>query len=138
MSILADFFIADGALAAALEDTSKIDPSDKLQARRLTPLEVGYLYQVALGRRPEYDGKLGFETIKVLNDGEQITTKLPDGFRDILASADGSQTKNWAHGWSQSELGWPESDCSDVATAIQQLAKRAKTAGKSLYLWNSV
>lgn len=115
-----------------------MDASDKFEAHRLTELEVGYLYQIAMGRPTKFDSTLGFSVVNLFDGGERITTKLPDAFRDLLAVATAEESNGWAHAWSKSELGWPKSDCSEVIKGLQCLAKRAQAANKSLFLWNCI
>lgn len=139
MGILSDFFVGNDELAKGIEDTSSIPKDDKLEARNVMDLYLGFLYQICEGKETSFDNSLGFETLNVVDGGERITTKIPDRFVGILVAANDQDIETWSIEWAkQEELMWPEEDAIKFVKDLRSLFTKAISSNRSVYLWNCV
>ena len=139
MGILSDFFVGNDELAKGIEDTSSIPSDDKLEARNVMDLYLGFLYQISEGKETSFDNSLGFKTLNFVDGGERITTKIPDKFVSILGKANDQDIEKWSIEWAkQEELMWPEDDAIKFVKDLRSLFQKGISSNRSVYLWNCV
>jgi hypothetical protein len=74
-------------------------------------------------------------------DAEESTQRVPTDMTSALAALNDSEIPEVAQRCADvtaEELGWPPDDFQDVLRQLRALARRARDAGKSMYLWNSL
>ncbi len=140
MSILYDFFIAEGLGVPTYNAGASIAPGDRCQLERITPLQAGELLAVL---REDGDGLDLMDEFILLTEEEadEWTQALPDDMMTILSQLSDDQVNVKAQLFAeatQEELGWSAENVEPVLFDLRQLAQRGLDAGKKMYLWNSL
>src|SRR5688572_21168562 len=137
MSILSDFFIADGASVPNYGGGADFDEADKCQLKNLSPLQGGQF--LAVLRNTSYDVELLNEFPLVTpEDAEDWTMSVPDDMVRALAALERDQIPSvaakFAHA-TREELGWSAEVFVPIVTDLSALAGRAVATKKKMYLW---
>ena len=109
MSILSDFFIADGSTVPNYNGGQDFDAADKCQFRRLTPLQAGQFLAVLRGEQ-YVDDMLSEFNLLTPEDAEEWTMSVPQETVAKLASIPDDQLPDVAHRFANAtseEPGWP-------------------------------
>ncbi len=137
MSILADFFIADAKTAADLDHTIDLPSRDVASYRRITELGIGFLKQILENRPLGFDPNSGFTTVRVVNEGERVTTEFPREFVSRLANISDAEIPGLAAKWAAcEEPGWDAGHVEPVIRDLRRLAQEAGRRDVAMYLWN--
>ncbi|RYD85061.1 MAG: hypothetical protein EOP84_03675 [Verrucomicrobiaceae bacterium] len=136
MGILADFIIATEPEALEYSSSQKgIPSSDLLEAKGITCVELSTL--MALLDSKEWRDDLldlfppvGGKSSGLTRVGDQLLGRLTDFDYDLDQVAE-----DWA---ATEEMQWEDEEARSVIDGLAQLAVRAKSVGKPVYLWNCV
>jgi len=138
MGVLADFFAATDATAPRYTEHPDEFP-DRVEAKRLTSLEVSTLLALLTGREWTEALMDELETIVFENDGELLIHRFPPAMVERLAGASAETIATVGAAWAETEeLRWPPSDGRDFVQALASLCQAAQKASRSVYLWNCV
>ncbi len=139
MGVLADFIVATEADASEYDGSAKIPDSHRAQHKRLTEVELGTLYHITQGKPVDDDTLYDFNVIRVVDDGEQLTTELLPDLIVRLAAASNDDLDGWAEVWSETdELSCDADDVRPILDDLRRLSRLAAAERKSVYLWNCV
>jgi hypothetical protein len=138
MGLIADFFIADAAIAASLNHTIDLPQSDVVSYKRITPLAVSYL-KLIMENEPIRLDLAGIKAIRIVDGGECITTEMPADFIDRLANTPDDGIASLAERWAEcEEPGWDAGLLAPVILDLRHLAQEAQRRNLGLYPWNCV
>lgn len=135
MGVIADFIIATEPEALEYSRSQKGIPSlDLLEAKGITVVELTTLLAILEGKEWQDELLDLFPTVSDSGDvtrvAERLMSRLTDFDYDLEAvSAD------WA---STEEMHCEPEEARTLIEQLAQLAVRAKSAGKPIYLWNCV
>jgi hypothetical protein len=136
MGIIADFIIANELEALEYSRTqSGIPSSNMIEAKGITIVELSTLMALLDGKDWHQDLLDVFPLIRdessVLSKiGEPLLSRLTDFDYDIDQVA-----ADWA---ATEEMQWEVDEAQSLIDELAQLAVKAKSVGKSVYLWNCV
>lgn len=139
MGLLAEFFVATEVEAMQYSGDPGCPDSHKALYKRFTEVELETLYDITLGKSVSDDDETSheFKVVKVVDDGEQVTTELLPDLIARLANASDETLESWAGTWgATTEI---QSDADAVLPVLQdlrRLAIMAQSESKSVYLWN--
>jgi hypothetical protein len=138
MGVLADFFTGTDSTAPRYTEHSGEFP-DRVEAKRLTPLEVSTLWALLADREWSEDLMDEFEAVVYEDDGELMIHRFPVALVDSLAQADEEAIAKVGAAWAKTEeLDWPPAEGSQLLEELATLCKTAKKDSLSVYLWNCV
>ncbi len=136
MSVIADFIIATEpqALEYSRSQTG-ILPSDILEAKSITCFELSTLLALLDGKEWREDlldlfPPVGGDSNGLKLVGDQLLGRLTDFNYDLDQLA-----ADWA---ATEELQWEAEEARTLIDGLAQLAVRARSLGKPIYLWNCV
>ncbi len=136
MGVIADFIIATESEASEYSRSqSGIPSSDLLEAKGITCVELSTLMALLDGKEWQDDlldlfPPVGGESSGLTRVGDQLLGRLTDFDYDLdQVSADWAATE---------EMQWEAEEARSVIDGLAQLAVRAKSVGKPVYLWNCV
>jgi hypothetical protein len=138
MGLLSDFFIADATPVPDYDGGESFDDSDKFQFKNLTPLQAAQFLAVLRGREYVVDMIREFELV-TSEDAEDWTMTVPDDMVTALANIRGGSISAVASQFAdvtREELGWSSEDFVPIVSALSELAQRAISANKKMFLWN--
>ncbi|HEV7704566.1 MAG TPA: hypothetical protein VGO46_09750 [Gemmatimonadaceae bacterium] len=135
-------------VVAASGDAERIGKSespaeefDGIDIKGIDAVKFGTLHSILTGRsfddlQPEYE-----PVVSVSDDGPWVV-RLPSDFVARLAALTGAEKQAAVSKWAATEEfeldGWTESDVTEAFDEIAVLARKAKDAGLSLFLWESL
>jgi hypothetical protein len=76
MSVLADFYLASKADAAAYDDAQKCAEEDRVQSNRITLLELSMLAAILDGKAWDVDQMEQFEQVLIVEGGERVIHRM--------------------------------------------------------------
>jgi hypothetical protein len=136
MGVIADFIIASEPEALEYSRSqSGVSSSDRLEAKGITSVELSTLMALLDGK--EWQDELldlfppaGGESSGLTRVGDQLLGRLADLDYDLDQVA-----ADWA---ATEEMQWEEEEARSLIDELAQLAVRARSAGKPVWLWNCV
>ncbi|MEZ6143475.1 MAG: hypothetical protein R3B84_23140 [Zavarzinella sp.] len=140
MGILSDFLIGDDDTAKAYDGISAFADEDRCQFRRITPLEAAGILSVLRGGGDSVE-LIGEFPLLTEEDAEMWTMRVPTDMVTSLAALEGDKLAETASACADAtveELGWSKEDFEPVLRDLHNLALRAQTDQKQMYLWNSL
>ena len=140
MSILSDFFIAEGTDVPDYEGGEAVAAEDKLQLRRITSLEAAGMLAAIRGLSSRKGLSREFELLTE-PEAEEWTFSVPSDMVEKLATIPKTEFGALAQAFAEStaeELGWQQADFLPVVEGLSDLSQRARESGKQMYLWNCV
>ena len=133
MSVLAEFFIGDDALARQYDSDQTI-ATRKAEYTNLTIVELSKLWRALT--RSEWEDSILDRFRTVAEDGGRSTVAIPDDFLRALTESE-DRLDDAAAQWAATE----EMDCEpgqarEIIDSLISLAWDALGSGKHMYLWN--
>jgi hypothetical protein len=138
MGILSDFFIVDASTIPNYRGGKGFDDPDKLQLKRITPLEGAQFLAVLRGQEYAVDMIREFRLVTP-EDAEDWTMSVPQDFVSALANLPPSAIPIMATKFAEAtreELGWSDDDFIPIVRDLSALARRAVEKQKVMFLWN--
>jgi hypothetical protein len=152
VAVYTDLFIATAAdvLSAPLDGHSPIEYFPTIQAKGITPLHLATLEAIVTGQTDPYalmDARLDAWDASVVREwsNDVAVERVPDALVKALARLAPQEIAHAAKAWEDTDemratvdrpehVAWLAGFLHDVC----QLARRATTEGKNMYLWTAV
>jgi hypothetical protein len=139
MGLLADFYIAAKEDAAAYDEDQSCAEDDRVQTKRITPLELSTLAAILEGKQWDIDMMDQFEQVLVVDGGERVIHQVPPALVERLAALSPEDVARAAERWSATEeLSCAPEDVRPVIEDLARLAVRTRATSRQLFLWNCV
>ena len=136
MGLLAEFIVATKEEAENYNGFNH-PQSHTAKYKGLTELELGYLVDITQNKEIDYEKFHDFETIKIEDDGERVTTLIRDDLTENISNATNETIAKWAAIWcTADELQCSPEDLIPVLNDLKKLSQLSIQENKKLYLWN--
>src|SRR5215472_959066 len=108
MGILADIYIARDDEAVAYDSNPNLPAPDRIEMKRITPLELSTLWAIMRGVPWEVSIMQEFECLFQRDEGERVIHRLPPAMSAGLLGLAPSRLKEVASQWADTEeMKWP-------------------------------
>jgi hypothetical protein len=139
MSVLADFYIADKQSAAAYDDAQECAEDDRVQSKRITPIELSMLAAILEQREWDVDMMDQFAQVLIVDGGERLIHEVSPALVDRLASLRPDEAQRAAEAWARTEeIACAPDEIRPLLDDLMGLAARARATNRQLFLWNCV
>jgi hypothetical protein len=139
MGVLADIYISRDQEAAGYDGNPNFPASDRVQWKRITPLELSTLWTIMRKIKWEVSFMDEFECLLVQDEGERLIHRLPPAMVTELAKLAPDEIGAIAPTWAGTdEMQWPPETARNAIEELTGLARRAAASNRNLYLWNCV
>ncbi|HEY6971446.1 MAG TPA: hypothetical protein VJA94_19715 [Candidatus Angelobacter sp.] len=139
MGILADIFISRDEEAVGYDSNPNLPPSDRMEAKRITPLELSTLWAITSGKRWDISFMKEFKCIFEKDSGERLIHRVPAAMVQDLMNLAPGRIQTVASVWANTEeMNWPVDNACNFIEEVVSLAQRASESGRNVYVWNCV
>jgi hypothetical protein len=136
MGLLTNIFVASTKNPPDPGEEPELAPGEGIQLKSITGLNLSTLWAIIDAVPWTPDRMDGFESLSGVDDGPWLE-RCPVGFVESLRAAEGADLDRIGREWASTEemAGWDAADARSLVAELINLARRADTPGRSMYIW---